>query len=379
MMRMQWAILAVAALRLQRALRKNPELLPLGECPDACAACSAGSSDGGVALGASGKCEALCSAAGACGVGSAHAGAGYTACWGCREAPDGFEKPRRREMPVPHEVNAPGYVAESASVRFQRCWQGCSLPRGSGFVHQYVVHGDVPHCLANCVAQDARASLDGDDFISAAEHADTKRRKEEAAERFQGFWDFACESGVNEGCRSVPERVAEEWIRLEVRANETREEGRQWLLRTENQSTFDESFEAFQARLDEELTVKEQELARIFVGDYLNETQSGQTEDEAFAALVSATEPLFDEARAIRSKAALAADSARKLLEDRQVIDARLDKAEARETTVPEDKRDEYKAEILKKWWAEHAAAKEAHDERLSKELTTATATEDMR
>merc|ERR1719387_1776197 len=111
---------------------------------------------------------------------------------------------------------------------------------------------------------------------------------EEAAERFQGFWDFACESGVNEGCRSVPERVAEEWIRLEVRANETREEGRQWLLRTENAS-------AFQARLDEELAVEERELARIFVGDYLNETQTGQTDDEAYDALLAAAEPILDQ------------------------------------------------------------------------------------
>merc|ERR1719305_1747183 len=256
-------------------------MLPLGECPDACASCAAGSGDGGVALGASGKCETVCSAAGECGVGDSHVADGATACWGCREAPGGFAPPMS-EPALPHEVTTPGYVAEATGVRFKRCWQGCTLPRGSGFVHQYVVHGDVPHCLANCVAQDARASLDGDDFISAAEHADTKRRKEEAAERFQGFWDFACESGVNEGCRSVPERVAEEWIRIEVRANETREEGRQWLLRTENASTFDESFEDFQARLDAALAEEEQALARIFVGEFINETQSTATEDEAF-------------------------------------------------------------------------------------------------
>jgi hypothetical protein len=300
---------------------------------------------------------------------------GAVACWGCREAPNGFEE-LRREPPPPHEVTTPGYVAEATGVRFKRCWQGCTLPRGSGLVHRYVAHGDVPHCLANCVAQDARASLDGDDFISAAAHEEKERREEEEGERFRGFWDMACESGVAEGCRSVPERVAEEWIRLEVRANETKEEGRQWLLRTENESTFDESFEAFEARLADELAEEEKALARIFVGAFQNETQEGQSDDEAFDALVAATGPVFEQAREIREKAARSKDSNRKLLDERQVIDARLEKAEAKAPTVPEDKRPAYKEAIVKTWWAEHAAANEAHAARLSKDSLTATAEE---
>merc|ERR1719313_1931336 len=276
----------------------------------------------------------VCSAAGECGVGADHVTDGATACWGCREAPDGYLPPRR-DPALPGEANTEGYAAEVGGVRFKRCWQGCSLPRGSGFSHQYLAHGDVPTCLANCIAHDARASLDGDEFISAAEHEEKKRREDDDALRFQGFWDFACESGIGEGCRSVPERVAEEWIRLEVCANETREEGRQWLLRTENTSTFDESFEAFEARLDAALAEEEKALARIFVGDYLNETQSGQTEDEALDALLTAADPILGTARELRAKAAVYKDSARKLLDERQMIDARKDKADAKMSTIP--------------------------------------------
>lgn len=92
---------------------------------------------------------------------------------------------------------------------------------------------------------------------------------------------------------------------------------------------------------------------------------------------MTAAEPVLGTARELRAKAALYADSARKLLDERQVIDARKDKADAKMLTVPEESRDAYKADVLKTWWAEHAQAEEDHAARLhGGNLTTATAVE---
>ena len=74
---------------------------------------------------------------------------------------------------------------------------------------------------------------------------------------------------------------------------------------------------------------RSQALARIFVGEFINETQSTATEDEAFDALMAAADPILGTARELRAKAAAYADSARKLNDERQVIDAIKDKADA--------------------------------------------------
>jgi hypothetical protein len=257
-----------------------------------------------------------------------------------------------------------GRDMEIATVRWTRCWNKCSLPRGNQYDDEFTVSGDMPACLAHCVSFDAKGELRGDKWYNHAEHM-AKRAREEADDRHhEEFWDFVCDSDVKEGCRSVPEKLASEWVRLEVDANATREEGRQWLLR--QQTDFDAAFSAFETRLQADLESAHEDVARDFLEAYKNETGQ-ENEDEALAALLTAAEEPYRNLQALQAKAAASTDSNRKLLRDREIADAKLAKDELELKTLPEDERPAKHAEIKEAWKAAHEAAEAAHVERVKK------------
>lgn len=254
---------------------------------------------------------------------------------------------------------------EVATIRWTRCWKKCSLPRGSQYNDQFAVSGDVPACLADCISFDARGDLHGDKWYNHAEHM-AVRAREEANDRHQEeFWDFVCDSDVKEGCRTVPEKLAYEWVRLEVRANVTREEGRQWLLR--QQVDFDAAFEAFETDLQADLEAGHADIARDFLEAYQNETGAEASDEEALEALVAAAEQPYRNLQALQAKAVASADSNRKLLHAREVIDATREEQEKELPTLPEDERPARHAEIKEAWKTAHEAAEAAHVERVKK------------
>jgi len=276
-----------------------------------------------------------------------------------------------------------GARAETASARFTQCWKACELPTGDA-----ARSGDVQACLASCVSAGASAELDGDDWLRVDEHAAQKAHEEAVHQRFDGFWDKACEAGLTEGCRTVPEHVAKLWLRIEVHVNATREEGRQWLLR-QPEDGFAAGMERLNADLAEVTLKNRNTTARQFVRLYLAKKDNPRqhlaepnldaVEGDLEAALVeltSETEVAFKRAQTLLLKEM----AERRSEEELEHLRAKADKArataeaEAADTAAKEEWTDEQKAtaaeSIRSAWSAAHAEAEEAHEKDVKKKFT---------
>jgi len=291
---------------------------------------------------------------------------------------------RLRQEPAPADscVGAcAGAREEVASARFTQCWHACELPTGDA-----ARTGDVQACLASCVNAGATAELDGDDWLRADEHAKAKAEEEMRHQRFDGFWDKACEAGMTEACRTVPEHVAKLWLRIEVHVNATREEGRQWLLR-QPEAGFAAGMERLNADLAAVTLANRNTTSRAFVRLYLwkkeNPGSSAEPDldsvtgdlEPAAAELSSETEKAFKRAQTLLLKELAERRSERELEEHRAEADktrARAEK-EAASTAAKEEWTDEQKAaeaaSIRSAWRAAHEEAAEAHDKDVREEF----------
>jgi len=275
-----------------------------------------------------------------------------------------------------------GARSETESAHFTQCWYACELPTGDA-----ARTGDVAACLSSCVAAGATAELGGDDWLRAEEHAVQKAHEEMVHQRFDAFWDKACEAGSTEGCRTVPEHVAKIWVRLEEMVNNTREEGRQYLLRQP-----EEGFAAGMERLNADLaatTLKEREKiaqmnARLYLWKKENPRSSAVPDpdavtgdlDAAAAELSTEAQVSFHRAQTLMLKEKAEQKAAKKLEQLRELADKERAKAEqeAADTAAREEWTDEQKAaaaeSIRTAWKAAHAAAAEGHEHDVREKFT---------
>lgn len=272
---------------------------------------------------------------------------------------------RLRAAAAPESESCTGACAagreEVASARWTQCWHDCALPHGDA-----ARSGDAPACLADCV-EAGQADL-GAGAWKEAHEAEQERADDQAVQdRFAGFWDTACEAGLGMGCRTVPERVAQDWLRLEVHINRTREQGRQWLLREQDQD-FDAHFAAFNLRLVNVTATKEDFIAGQFLNAYLNET--GQASDQAALEaakpeLASAARTAFRRSRALLLKEKAERDSEKELTAARAKADSAKAAGDLAGSALSGEEAAAHAASVTAAWRGAHAAADSAHRARV--------------
>jgi len=257
----------------------------------------------------------------------------------------------------------PAQLKEVFSARWTACVENCRAhPEAGDFKDEHQCRED---CLESKVV--VNTDLGADPWIEAADHDKEKEYAAGKAERFGGFWDFLCEGGIEAGCRSVAEVVAEKWLKIEAASNITLEVGRQYLIHqnADDDQAYDAAFAAFTERHREEMKLEQKALlmdGSIYVGQYMNATGGTDAAAAATELETLATE-LSPALRIHMLKQRAEEKSDKQLTGDREALDAAYNKAvkDMANSKLDDAVREARQAQLDANLAANHTTAHEEH------------------